>query len=302
MPINAGYEYFAAEKKYAAAKTTDEKIAALEEMIKAAPKHKSSENFVANLKQRLNKTIEKKEKSKKTGKSTKKSIRKEGFQCVIVGFTNSGKSAILSKLTNAKPLVSPYAFSTYTPELGTMDFTGVRAQIIDMPAIGADAFDIGLVNTADCLIEVITDIQELNNLNPILQKATGKRIIVYNKVDLKTSEERRKLEATLKSKKIDAIITSAETGEGIEEIKESIFSKMNVMRIYMKEPGKEPSKIPLVIDTGSTIKDAAEAIAKGFSKRIKESKVTGPSGKFPNQKVGISHVLKDRDVIEFHTS
>ncbi|HVY01274.1 MAG TPA: GTPase [Candidatus Nanoarchaeia archaeon] len=302
MPINAGYEYFAAEKKYAAAKTTDEKIAALEEMIKAAPKHKSSENFVANLKQRLNKTIEKKEKSKKTGKSTKKSIRKEGFQCVLTGFTNSGKSALLSKLTNAKPLISPYAFSTYAPELGTMDFTGVKSQVIDMPAIGAEAFDIGLVNTADCVLVVITDLQELNNLNPILQKAIGKRIIVYNKIDLKSDEERRKLEATIKSKKIDAVIVSAQTGEGIEELKEKIFSKMGVMRIYMKEPGKEPSKIPLVLDIGSTIQDAAESILKGFSKRIKESKVTGPSGKFPNQKVGISHVLKDRDVIEFHTN
>jgi ribosome-interacting GTPase 1 len=70
----------------------------------------------------------------------------------------------------------------------------------------------------------------------------------------------------------------------------------------MKEPGKAPSQIPLVLDIGSTIRDAAESILKGFSKRIKESKVTGPSGKFPNQKVGITHVLKDRDVIEFHTS
>lgn len=302
MPINAGYEYFAAEKKYAAAKTTDEKIAALEEMIKAAPKHKSSENFVANLKQRLNKTIEKKEKSKKTGKTTKKSIRKEGFQCVIIGLTNSGKSSLLSKLTNAKPFISPHAFSTYQPELGTMDYTGVKAQVIDMPSVGADAFDIGLVHTADCVIITIVDLADLEKLAPILQKASSKRIIVFNKIDEKTDEERRKLEATARSKKLDAIMISALTGEGIEQLKERIFSKMDVIRVYMKEPGKQPSKIPLVLDVGSSIQEAAESILKGFSKRIKESRVTGPSGKFPNQKVGITHILKDRDVIEFHTS
>ena len=53
MPINAGYEYFNAEKRYLDAQTLDEKITALEEMIKVAPKHKGSENLLAELKTRL---------------------------------------------------------------------------------------------------------------------------------------------------------------------------------------------------------------------------------------------------------
>ncbi len=59
MPINAGPEYAAAEKKYFAAKTLEERIIGLEEMIRTAPKHKSSENFVAELKKRLIKVREK---------------------------------------------------------------------------------------------------------------------------------------------------------------------------------------------------------------------------------------------------
>jgi uncharacterized protein len=302
MTVNAGYEYFAAEKKFMAAKTMDEKIACLEEMIRAAPKHKSSETFVANLKQRLAKFEEKKEKNKKTGKTTKKAIRKEGFQCILVGFTNSGKSSILSKLTNAKPLISDYNFTTFQAELGTMDYTGVKAQIVDLPAIGSEGFDLGMVNTADCIIIVITDLLELEKITPILSRATTKRIIVFNKVDKKSSEEFRKLEATLRSKKLGAILMSAETGQGIEELKERVFSMMNVIRVYTKEPGKQHSMIPMVLKHGSTVADAAEAILKGFTKRIKQTKVTGPSGKFPNQKVGISHVLKDRDVVEFQTN
>lgn len=77
MPLNAGYEYANAEKKYFQAITLDEKIIALEEMIKAAPKHKSSEHHVAELKNRLRRFLEKKEKSKSVGKTTQKSIRKE---------------------------------------------------------------------------------------------------------------------------------------------------------------------------------------------------------------------------------
>ncbi len=59
MPINAGYEYFNAEKKYLEAQTLEEKIERLKELIKTAPKHKSSENLLSELKTRLKKFTEK---------------------------------------------------------------------------------------------------------------------------------------------------------------------------------------------------------------------------------------------------
>ena len=40
MPINAGPEYFKAEEKYLRARTKEEKMEAVEEMIRALPKHK----------------------------------------------------------------------------------------------------------------------------------------------------------------------------------------------------------------------------------------------------------------------
>ena len=43
----------------------------------------------------------------------------------------------------------------------------------------------------------------------------------------------------------------------------------------------------------------AEKIFHGLSSRIKETRITGPSGKFPNQVVGLKHKLKDMDVVEF---
>lgn len=301
MPINAGYEYFAAEKKYLAAKTPEEKIACLEEMIKTAPKHKSSENFVANLKQRLNKLVERTEKTKKSGKGTKKSIRKEGFQCVIVGQANVGKSSILASLTNAKPRISEHGFSTLSPEVGTMDYGGVKAQIVDLPAIESDAFDIGIVNTADCILAVITDFSQLEKIKEKTTRSSAPRIYIFSKIDLKSSEEKRKIEATLKSKKLNAVIFSTKEKDS-EKIKEKIFDNMDVIRIYTKEPGKNPSIMPLVLPVKSSVKEAAESILKGFSQRVRETRITGPSGKFPNQRVGLSHILKDKDVVEFHTN
>jgi hypothetical protein len=301
MPVNAGYEYFNAEKKYLAAQTMEEKITALEEMIRAAPKHKSSENFVSELKNRLRRLIEKKEKSRKTGKTTRKTIKKEGFQCVLVGFTNSGKSLLLSKLTNAKPKSSQNQFTTHVPEIGTMDYQGAKAQIVDLPSIGSDFFDIGTINTADCIIITTENLQDIEKIKSLLSKSYGKIIVAINKIDLLDSNQLRKLHETIRSRKIPGILVSAETGEGIEELKEKIFQSMNAIRVYTKEPGKSPSPIPVVLKQGSTVKDIAESILKGFSQKVKESQVTGPSSKFPNQKVSLSHILKDRDIVEFRT-
>lgn len=302
MPVNAGYEYFNAEKKYLAAKTVDEKIMYLEEMIKAAPKHKSSENFVSELKNRLRRFLEKKEKSKKVGKSSIKGVKKEGYQCVLVGLPNTGKSSLLSKLTNARPLISPYPFSTAHPELGTMNYEGVKVQIVDLPGISSEYFDSGTANTANLIIIVVDNLDQISGIDQYLTKANGKKIIVINKSDLLSYEQKRKLQETIKSKKLNGVLISAETGDGIPTLKEKILQTMNIIRAYTKEPGKKYSPLPIVLPIGSTVRDVAESILKGFSKKVKETRLTGPSGKFPNQKVGLSHILRDKDIVEFHTN
>ncbi len=300
MPINAGYEYFNAEKKYLAAQTLEEKISTLRELIKAAPKHKSSENLLAELKTRLKKFLEKSEKNASVGKG-KKGIRKEGFQVILVGLPNSGKSMLLSKLTNAVPVTSSSPFTTTEPNVGTMHYEGVYAQIVDLPAITGKDFDMSILHTADLVITLLDKMEDLLLFERTLEHCKGKRLIVINKIDLLDNEGLRKLEARLKSKKADFVLISALKGTGIDTLKQKIFSYMDVIRVYTKEPGKAPSNIPIVLSTRRTVKDAAESIYKGFSKIIVETKLTGPSGKFANQKVGLSHVLKDRDVLEFKT-
>src|SRR3990167_2096493 len=131
MPINASYEYLNAEKEYLNAQSIRDRIYWLEEMIKKAPKHKSSDNFLSELKKRLKKLREKDEVAKKKS-GGKKGIRKEGFQFALVGKTNSGKSLLLSRLTNAQSLVANYKFTTKEPEVGTFEYDGVKAQVVDI--------------------------------------------------------------------------------------------------------------------------------------------------------------------------
>ena len=141
MPINAKPEYFKAERKYHEASTPQEKIAALEELLKVAPSHKSAENLRAQIKQRLAKLRANLDKARQTSKGRGKhlAIKKEGAaQVILASLTNAGKSSLITALTNAKPTVAEYEFTTAKPEVGIMDHEGIQIQLVEVPAIFKD--------------------------------------------------------------------------------------------------------------------------------------------------------------------
>ena len=308
MPINAGHEFYEVEKNYLGAQDLDEKMHWLEEMIKKAPKHKSSEHFVAELKTRLKKLREKAEKSKKAGSGGKKGIRKEGYQFVLIGKTNSGKSLLLRKLTNAKPEVGEGMFTTKEVIVGTFEYEGVKAQIVDSPSIGSENFDKSLPFSADCLLVLVNlenGFKEYEELKEKIEKYPAKKIWVFNKADKLDINELRKGIERIKSNKLMGAVVSAESEMGLDVLKQLMFREMEVVRVYTKEPGKSDefarAKEPMVLKQGACVRDVAEKILKGFSNKVKETRLTGPSGKFVNQKVGLDHKVKDLDVVEFHT-
>jgi len=301
MPINAHPDYLAAEKEYLLAYTLEDKIEKLKKMISLAPSHKGAENLRKQLKTRLKKLLEKKEKGKKVSKSRKPGIKKEDMQAVVIGFTNSGKSTLLSILTNAHPTISKIKFTTTKPAIGMMKFSGTNIQLIENPAIESEYYDKGLTNTTDTLILLVNKIKEIEELKKLLEKSKAKQIIVFNKIT-PFNENERKIKATLSSKKYNFVIISTDTGEGIEELKNKIFQSFDKIRIYTKLPGEtQKSSRPIILEPDSTVQEVAEKILKGFSKNVKETKIWGPSSKFPGQKIGLKHKLKDMDTIEFKT-
>ncbi len=301
MPINAHPEYIAAEGEYLHAKTLEEKIEKLRKMISYAPAHKGGENLRAQLRGRLKKLLEEKEKNKKSGKSSRIGIKKEDLQAVIIGKSNSGKSSVLKELTNAKAEVSHTHFSTTSPKIGMMNYQGANIQIIENPAIESEYYDKGLTNTTDTLIITINSIQEIKEIEELIKGVQKNKIILFNKSDLLNLEEKRKISSTLQSKKYNFVLFSSTNKEGIEELKEKLFSSFNKIRVYTKEPGKEKSKNPIIFEPGATAKEVAEKILKGFSEKVKETRIWGPSSKFPGQIVGLNHKLMDLDVVEFKT-
>jgi small GTP-binding protein len=97
------------------------------------------------------------------------------------------------------------------------------------------------------------------------------------------------------------LLISAETGRNLDELKDLIFEKLGLIRVYMKEKGEEPDKDdPLILQEGDTIEDALEELPGDMKDRFKKAKVTGPSSKFPEQKVGLEHHLEDEDILELN--
>jgi small GTP-binding protein len=301
---NQSPAYQRAEVKFLEAQTTELKLKHLKDMIRECPKHKSSEKMRANLKNRYRKLKYAKEKETKKKKSGKQGIRKEDMQAVIIGFTNTGKSSLLSVLTNANPRIASQkeVFSTRHPEVGMVNYSsGIQIQLIEIPSFESEYYDKSLANTADVILILVTDLEQINKIKKELDKTRGKKVIVFNKSDLFNEQEKRKTIATLQSKKHDFVLISTKTKEGIEELKEKIFQKVGKMRVYTKEPRKDQAVKPIIMKEGSTVGNIAEKILKGFSKKVKQTKIWGPSSKFSGQVVGLKHVLKDLDVVEFKT-
>lgn len=140
MTTNAGPEYFVAVQKYQEAKTPEDRLRYLKEMFRYAPKHKSSENLVAEITwkiSRLKKEIEKeKEQAKKRIGGRSLNVKKEGGgQIAIIGMPNSGKSTFLWRLTGVNVEIAPYPFTTTKPEVGMMNYKGAHVQLVEVPAL-----------------------------------------------------------------------------------------------------------------------------------------------------------------------
>jgi ribosome-interacting GTPase 1 len=89
---------------------------------------------------------------------------------------------------------------------------------------------------------------------------------------------------------------SALTGEGIEGLKEEIYRRLRLVRVYMKPRGGEADRNrPLVVKEGSTVKDVWEKLR--LEGEMEYALVWGSSAKFPGQKVGANHALRDGDIL-----
>lgn len=201
MPINASHEFWEAQKKYDEAKTPLEKLIALQEMKRHAPKHKGGENLRREISQKLAqikiKMEKQKESAKKAGKGAKLHVKKEGEgQIALIGFPNSGKSTLLKSLTNADVEISSYPFTTTRPQQGMIDFKGARLQLVEVPAIIEGSSKgkmqgnifLSIVRNSDAVLMIANSVEEFQVIEKELRNVNIWFAESRPKIEIKVSE------------------------------------------------------------------------------------------------------------------
>lgn len=316
MPANLTPQYYAAEEAYKKAKTPEEKIEALQNMLAMIPKHKGTEKLQGDIKKKLA-VVRKEGTKKKSGKSSYNPFyveRQGAGQVALVGFPNTGKSSLVGALTRAKVKVADYPFSTSLPQAGMMPYENVYIQLVDTPPITEDMVPPGLLGSIreadamvilidasadDCLEQLDLTLRFLKEKNVIpedLDEDSFSYLIVANKVEIENSQDNLDI---IKEMYPELTIHGISVLEGdLEFLRELIFKAVDVIRIYSKAPGKKPDmEKPFTLKKGGTILDFAEAIHRDFPDKLRNALVWG-STKFDGQAVAKDYVLAEGDIVE----
>jgi len=330
MPANLPPQYYEIEKKYKLARTNQEKIAILKQMFSIMPKHKGTNRLQGEIKAKISKLnkeiIEKKQKGGKRIYSHY--IPKQGAgQVVLIGPPNAGKSQIISKVTDVDAEVAPYSFTTYKPIVGMMTFEDIKIQLIDTPPIAENSIESYLaeviknsdlillivnLGSDDILEEIDTIIKELKKMKILIwlkekkaEKEEGwtykRTIMVANKIDIKGANDRLIALREFYEDKFPLISISAKEEKNLKNFKEKIYEALQIIRIYTKAPGKPIDKNePVILKKGNNVLEAAQAVHKDFVSKLKYARIWSKN-KFDGQEVKKDYILKDGDVLEFHT-
>ena len=180
----------------------------------------------------------------------------------LLGFPNVGKSTFLSVVTDAKPKIANYHFTTIEPNLGVVKTkNGDSFVIADIPGIiegASEGIGLGiqflrhvertrlLLHVIDvCGIEWRVPIQDFNTIKEELKKyseklSTRKQIIVANKIDIMQDDTGyKKLEKLAKEQGLEIYKISGVTGEGVEQLLSHVAE---VLKTLPKEDIIEPEE------------------------------------------------------------
>ena len=156
----------------------------------------------------------------------------------LLGFPNAGKSSLLRRLSNAKPKVADYPFTTLAPVLGTVEAPdGRQLTVADVPGLLEGASEgVGLgdeflahLERARLFLHVIEAQEDVEERFHAIDRelaaygaglADRPQIVVLNKIDLVSEAPAFEVDDP---RVLATLTSSAATGAGIEELKRALF-------------------------------------------------------------------------------
>lgn len=169
----------------------------------------------------------------------------------LLGFPNVGKSTLVSVVSEAKPIIANYHFTTITPVLGVVSMgEGNSFVMADIPGLIEGAGDgVGLgheflrhVDRCRMLVHIIdaagsegrNPVEDFNIINKELEKfdpelAKRPQIVVANKIDLASDEQIDSLREYFEGRGYEFYKMCAPINEGTQEIVNAIWNKLQTL-------------------------------------------------------------------------
>lgn len=159
----------------------------------------------------------------------------------LVGYPNAGKSSLQAALSNSRPTIASYPFTTLSPNLGVVELDMQRFTMADIPGIIEDAHKgkgLGLeflrhisrtrllvyvLDVADEPMATLASLQlELREYDPELLERPA--LVVLNKTDLVDEDELAERERELGATGLPIVAASALEGEGLDALRATLFA------------------------------------------------------------------------------
>ncbi|MDA3854926.1 MAG: 50S ribosome-binding GTPase [Candidatus Woesearchaeota archaeon] len=128
-----------------------------------------------------------------------------------------------------------------------------------------------------------------------------KAVFCLNKIDLFDVDTIKGMVDEIKEKypQFSLIGISADADINLDKFKDFMWDQLGFIWVYLKELKKEPDmQRPLVVRKGDTVERVCNKIHKDVLDKFKHARIKGSSAKFNWQRVGLDHVVKDKDIIE----
>jgi ribosome-interacting GTPase 1 len=125
-------------------------------------------------------------------------------------------------------------------------------------------------------------------------------LILATKADLPGAADTFDALKELYGERLPMFAVSSTTRQNLDAFVAHLFTTLDVIRVYCKQPGKPADTgAPFILPRGSSVVDMARAVHREFPDKLKYACVWG-SAKFDGQQVQRDHVLQDRDIVELH--
>ena len=119
--------------------------------------------------------------------------------------------------------------------------------------------------------------------------------ILYNRVYLPAFVVLNKIDHS--DVNIEIVRISAKKGTGLDILKKTIVKQLGLIRVYLRPEGKTIEEKPMVVCHGASVKEICARLHRDFVEKFRFAILNGPSASFPDQRVGLTHRVKDGDVL-----